>query len=209
MIVANQETRARALMGSNLFWMEMAVQHYCVLESIGRGRHMGMYSFGPASLQVNRLEVLFRPTPVMTNICLIRLQEVMKADPRTMFYIRNKLLIRGVLTKQLHILRSNNTMCRTYLLQLAKFHTTIKSNVILKQERLINALCAQPERQLVYSDLRDALGMEALPFKKMAASMQANGVIEFQQVYIQITSYKEKITKFATILECTFPNHVP
>jgi len=39
-------------MGSSLYWMEMAVQHYCVLESIGRGRHLGMYSFGPASLQV-------------------------------------------------------------------------------------------------------------------------------------------------------------
>jgi B-block binding subunit of TFIIIC len=107
----------------------------------------------------------------------------MKADPRTMFYIRNKLLVRGILTKQLHILRSNNTMCRTYLLQLAKFHTTIKSNVILKQERLINALSAQPERRLVYSDLRDTLGMEALPFKKMTAAMHANGVIEFQQVF--------------------------
>jgi hypothetical protein len=176
-IVANQETRARALMGSNIFWMEMAVQHYCVLESIGRGRHMGMYSFGPASLQVNH-QFYFYPH----LHCLVRCQEVMKADPRTMFYIRNKLLIRGVLTKQLHILRSNNTMCRTYLLQLAKFHTTIKSNVILKQERLINALIAQPERQLVYSELRDTLGMEALPFKKMAASMHANGVIEFQQV---------------------------
>jgi hypothetical protein len=37
----------------------------------------------------------------------------------------------------------------------------------------------------VYTDLRDALGMEALPFKKMAASMQANGVIEFQQVFLK------------------------
>jgi hypothetical protein len=45
-------------MGSDLFWMEMAVQHYCVLESIGRGRHMGMYSFGPASLQVYCREVV-------------------------------------------------------------------------------------------------------------------------------------------------------
>lgn len=106
----------------------------------------------------------------------------MKADPRTMFYIRNKLLVRGVLTKQLHILRANNTMCRTYLLQLAKFHTTIKSNVILKQERLINALITQPDRRLVYSELRDATGMEALPFKKLATSMQANGILEFQQV---------------------------
>jgi hypothetical protein len=54
-------------MGSNLFWMEMAVQHYCVLESIGRGRHMGMYSFGPASLQVFCLERIFVPNTCDAN----------------------------------------------------------------------------------------------------------------------------------------------
>jgi len=101
-----------------------------------------------------------------------------------MFYIRNKLLVRGVLTKQLHIMRANNTMCRTYLLQLSRFHTTLKSNVIIKQERIMHTLLLQPERQMVYTDLREAVGMDALPFKKMTASMQANGVIEFMQVRI-------------------------
>lgn len=55
--------------------------------------------------------------------------------------------------------------------------------MILKQERLINALSAQPERRMVYSELRDTLGMDALPFKKLTASMHANGVIEFLQVF--------------------------
>ncbi|XP_059483284.1 general transcription factor 3C polypeptide 1 [Neocloeon triangulifer] len=156
-IVANQNLRNSALFGSNPVWLEISTQQYCVLECIGRGRHFGMYSYGPSSLQ-----------------------ELLKADPRSMFYIRNKLLLKGIVTKQMHILRATNTMCRSYLLMLSRFHTIYKSNMTVRQEKILHTLLLAPNSQMAYTDLREVVGMDPLPFKKMTHVMQTNGVIEFK-----------------------------
>ncbi|CAB3378380.1 Hypothetical predicted protein [Cloeon dipterum] len=158
-IVASQEQRVKALFGSHLVWNDMTIQPYCMLECIGRGRHFGVYSYGSGSLQ-----------------------ERMKSDPRTMFYMRSKLLKRGIITKQLHILKGTATMCRTYLFQLSRFHTPFKSIMTVRQERVLHTLQAAPARRMIYTDLRVALEMEPLPFKKLMASMQSNGVVTAQIV---------------------------
>ena len=81
-VVASLELRARSLLGKNydpLLVESMSSIQWCLLERIGRARHLGDVTQGKTSLT-----------------CLAHKM----IPPKTQYYFRKKLVLRGLITKQ-------------------------------------------------------------------------------------------------------------
>lgn len=67
------------MVGCKVPYTDMVVSHYCVLERIGHSRHYGVFTYGPGSIQ-----------------------DMIKEDPRSHFYIRKKFFELDLITKQVN-----------------------------------------------------------------------------------------------------------
>lgn len=145
-IVANQATRERALVGSCHAMKDLDITDikYAVLERIGRSRYMGQTSQGKQDLKVFD----------MTNA--------------TSFIIRKQLVQRNLITKQDYFQRCENMHSRTgFLLHLPRFYVEMQTKKKMLTQELYNFLAAKPHRREVFKKIRTEMGLCDGQFKKL------------------------------------------
>ncbi|XP_075236331.1 general transcription factor 3C polypeptide 1 [Lycorma delicatula] len=133
-IVANQDTRKKALIGSNSNPnLELSPLQYCILERIGRARYHGESTQGKCGLQV------------------------LGEDAKTIFYLRKFLLKHNLITKQPFQQKTLGNNLSGLLLHLPRFYKLIKPKFVSLTENVIKFLKDQPNCIADYNLLRDHL----------------------------------------------------
>ncbi|GLH04289.1 Uncharacterized protein GBIM_10026 [Gryllus bimaculatus] len=135
-IVASQQMRNLALMGSSVDpELELTILQYCILERVGRSRHLGEVTQGRVSLQITG------------------------EDPKALFYHRKYLMKHGLIVKQIHHQKSGSQNCSGSLLHLPRFYVERWPKVLFLTKRVIEILRECKNYIADYDEIRKKLGL--------------------------------------------------
>uniref|UniRef100_A0A2R5LKQ0 Proteinral transcription factor iiic polypeptide 1 alpha n=1 Tax=Ornithodoros turicata TaxID=34597 RepID=A0A2R5LKQ0_9ACAR len=145
-VVADQLTRERAIMGPNNSVQDMDLndRKYAILERIGRSRYLGQTSQGKQDLTA------------------------FKETPANMFVHRKKLLQRNLVTKQVHYQKDSGGGSHTgSLMHLPRFYVERHTKMQVLIQEACRLLAAKPDKREVLQKIRADMGMKEGAFKKL------------------------------------------
>lgn len=165
-IVADQFTRSRALLGPNhaMTDLDLTDIKYCMLERIGRSRYLGQTTQGQLDMRVFKL------------------------THATMFILRKQLVQRNLITKQEFCLRVEGSANRVgFLLHLPRFFVEVKTKSQIMAREMCALLASKPNRREVTSKLFNELGLTPESAKKIlhgaASKYVTRRVIPYSEYY--------------------------
>lgn len=165
-IVADQFTRSRALLGPNhaMTDLDLTDIKYCMLERIGRSRYLGQTTQGQLDMRVFKL------------------------THATMFILRKQLVQRNLITKQEFCLRVEGSANRVgFLLHLPRFFVEVKTKSQIMAREMCALLASKPNRREVTSKLFNELGLTPVSAKKIlhgaASKYVTRRVIPYSEYY--------------------------
>ncbi|CAN7999354.1 unnamed protein product [Ixodes hexagonus] len=179
-IVADQETRERALVGpcNSAKDLDLTETKYAMLERIGRSRYMGQTTQGRHDMKAFQL------------------------THATMFILRKQLVQRHLITKQDYYQRCENRQSRTgFLLHLPRFFVEVHTKSKMLTRELCTILEAKPLKREVFQKIREEMGLKDNLFKKLVNSATAHVVqhrLNYNEVYPD-SPEKEWYTKSMTM----------
>ncbi|KAK0177379.1 hypothetical protein PV328_001440 [Microctonus aethiopoides] len=137
-IVASQRARNHALYGDCVCpTLELNEMQYCFLERVGRSRYHGEVTQGKHSLNM------------------------LKLDPKTLFYHRKLLLKHKLITKQTHYQKNSGHGTSGSLLHLPRFYVERKPKMVYLAEKIIEVLKTRDSHLADYIEIKKILGLES------------------------------------------------
>ncbi|XP_075554996.1 general transcription factor 3C polypeptide 1 [Dermacentor variabilis] len=165
-IVADQMTRERALIGPNntIADLDLSEMKYCILERIGRSRYLGQTTQGQLDLRV------------------------MNITHASMFIMRKQLVQRNLITKQDFCLKTESGGSKVgFLLHLPRFFVEVKTKRQIMARELCALLDSKPNKREETSKLFNELGLTPAAAKKLmygpASKYVARHAVPYSEFY--------------------------
>ncbi|XP_066284978.1 general transcription factor 3C polypeptide 1-like [Branchiostoma lanceolatum] len=154
-LVASQSLRQQALFHEDVLPdAELTDIQYCILERVGRARHLG-------ELQAD-------------------MKVMLDANSKYLFHVRKGLVKYDLITRQstMYTVPGNSRLKNSVLLLLKRFHTTHKSKNMVLMDALLNILQTKPDQMAVINDLKEEMDLSSNTFKKVYQALEVQGKIK-------------------------------
>ncbi|CAH1265988.1 GTF3C1 [Branchiostoma lanceolatum] len=154
-LVASQSLRQQALFHEDVLPdAELTDIQYCILERVGRARHLG-------ELQAD-------------------MKVMLDANSKYLFHVRKGLVKYDLITRQstMYTVPGNSRLKNSVLLLLKRFHTTHKSKNMVLMDALLDILQTKPDQMAVINDLKEEMDLSSNTFKKVYQALEVQGKIK-------------------------------
>ncbi|GIX98818.1 general transcription factor 3C polypeptide 1 [Caerostris extrusa] len=147
-LVASPKLRLTTLIGMETDpLIDISLNAYCLLERIGRSRYLGEVTQGEEGLLALR-----------AGFC------------KQLHYHRNKLTLKGLITKQNHYVKNKKGATVTgSLFHLTRFHVQRKTEMVIWLQRLCDILKDKPQNRESCKVIKDEMGIPEFSFKKLSS----------------------------------------